>query len=296
MQGSKGPHGGVAPVDTVIDPSGRMAVLKSSAQCFPIFSFHKDFIRPNDSAHAGNKSLDECHVAVQHILDEFLNDGQETRPSRHPEPPPRPHFVRRAAVDSRWRLRNMRTATDEESFIKNVTGKTEHIYVAPSLIDGSSISYSPTAKMVYYRNETLTCLGFDQGTIVIKYIIKKDKQRAFHPNPGEFHSHLQRVAFLPDNPEGNDVLKRLEGAFLRGQTFCVGPKTTDSLPNEVDWVIPHKTLLATGENGFPDPNFFDSVKNVLDAFELMTNRDLRPDIETGLASNSLHAKFGPLQP
>ena len=58
-----------------------------------------------------------------------------------------------------------------------------------------------------------------------------------------------------------------------------------ALPNEVDWVIPHKTLLATGfdgfrwtetegraTGGFPDELFFKSANIVLDAFELMLVR------------------------
>lgn len=78
MQGTRGPPSRGDQVNTVVDESGRMAVLKSSAQCFPIFSFHQEDIRPNDMAYAGNERLNECHVDVQRILDEFLNDRRQT--------------------------------------------------------------------------------------------------------------------------------------------------------------------------------------------------------------------------
>lgn len=311
MQGTVGPRDKRDQVDTVVDLSGRMAVLKSSAQCLPIFTFSHDDIHPN----AGAERLFQCHVDVQRILDEFLNDNLETpvrfpygfndphsRPRnwffQSPAPPPkiviRPLPTRRAAADSNWGRGPLGLPTNRP-LIKNAGETTEHTYVAPSLIGASSISYSPTAKMVYFRNGMLTCQGFEQGTIIIKYIIQQDTQRAFHPNPGELHSARQRVAFLPDNSKGNALLKRLEAAFLRGQTFCIGPRTGQCLPNEVDWVIPHKHLLATGfdgykwtetvgraEGGFPDAHYFQTANSVLDAFELVTDPNSGRDGGTGL--------------
>ena len=120
MEGTKGPRtrNSRDQVDTVVDDSARMSVLKSSAQCFPIFMFSKDDIHPNDTAFPGNEKINQCHVDVQRILDEFLNDWLETPvqspyvlnarshsvPVAAPRPilPRRPLPTRRDAADSNW--------------------------------------------------------------------------------------------------------------------------------------------------------------------------------------------------
>jgi len=316
MQGTKGPRHSRDNVDTVVDESTRMSVLKSSAQCFPIFMFQQDDIRSDDTGFNGNKKVNECHVDVQRILDEFLNDGWETpvqspynlndrsnrsnfcRAVPHRPIVPKPLPTRRAAADSNWSLTSFGASTNyslARGVQKSALKIREHIYKAPSSIDTSDISYSPTAKMVHFQVGELKCQGYNPGTIIIKYIIEKGKQHRFHPNPGEYHNSLQRLAFLPNNQEGKCLLARLEKAFLRGQTFCVKPKTHKGLLNEVDWVIPHKTLFATGfdgfrwtevagrsENGFPDPIFFRTANNILDAFEVVNGSISSPDKETGL--------------
>ncbi len=51
-----------------------------------------------------------------------------------------------------------------------------------------------------------------------------------------------RYAYLPDNPEGNEVLALLQRAFGQKLIFTVGQSTTSGLDNVVTWNdIHHKT-------------------------------------------------------
>ena len=43
-------------------------------------------------------------------------------------------------------------------------------------------------------------------TIQITYSIPDGTQSQYHPNPGERYKGCTRVAFLPDSPEGREVL------------------------------------------------------------------------------------------
>jgi hypothetical protein len=277
-------------VHTVVDRTGRMAVLKTSKQCFPIFVFHKNDISINNAAFQGNQSIRQCHADVQRILDEFLNDGFQTpvpcfyectsihRVSRAPAFPRTATYSSLMRQPRRYNSSFATQARDDQNFIQDLY-KTEHVYVAHDEISESNFAYSPTAKMVYCRNHSLTCQGFGPGSIVIKYRVEKGKQCLFHPNPGEAHAALERVAFLPATADGDALLRRLVNAFLKGCTFCVMPKTDNGTPNQVEFLIPHKTTLATGfdgftttvpaerpKNGYPDPHFFPAANRILDSF------------------------------
>ena len=76
-----------------------------------------------------------------------------------------------------------------------------------------------------------------------------------------------RTAYLPDNDEGHDLLKRLEYAFAHGLTFEVATSFTTGLANVVTWsTIPHKTYWGGGPpDGFPDPLYFMHCNDALDA-------------------------------
>lgn len=79
LVGFKGKQSDGADVDTVVDNAHRMAVLKSSSQCFPIFSFPQTLFDPSLQSNMDGKALiAQCHGQVQRILDEFLNNGFET--------------------------------------------------------------------------------------------------------------------------------------------------------------------------------------------------------------------------
>ncbi|KAJ3236324.1 E3 ubiquitin-protein ligase dtx3l [Chytriomyces hyalinus] len=87
-------------------------------------------------------------------------------------------------------------------------------------------------------------------TIVIDYIVR-------HP------AHLQthRRAFLPDNVEGRDVLRRLQVAWDRRLVLRVGTSATSGLSNVLVWNLHHKTSVHGGvaAYGYPDATYLQRV-------------------------------------
>jgi deltex-like protein len=74
------------------------------------------------------------------------------------------------------------------------------------------------------------------------------------------------VAYLPDTPEGREVLHLLEKCFERRLTFTVGRSITTGLDNCVVWNgVHHKTSRSGGPQryGWPDETYFFRVKEEL---------------------------------
>uniref|UniRef100_A0A8C5HFZ5 E3 ubiquitin-protein ligase n=1 Tax=Gouania willdenowi TaxID=441366 RepID=A0A8C5HFZ5_GOUWI len=110
------------------------------------------------------------------------------------------------------------------------------------------------------------------GRITITYCIPNGRQTEKHPNPGQFFTGLNRVAFLPDNKEGNKVLHLLERAFAQKLIFTVGTSRTTGYDNQVTWNdIHHKTSIHGGKEryGYPDPDYLTRVKEELKAKGIM---------------------------
>eukprot|EP00607_Mallomonas_marina_P001932 CAMPEP_0182427572 /NCGR_PEP_ID=MMETSP1167-20130531/18536_1 /TAXON_ID=2988 /ORGANISM="Mallomonas Sp, Strain CCMP3275" /LENGTH=429 /DNA_ID=CAMNT_0024609895 /DNA_START=32 /DNA_END=1321 /DNA_ORIENTATION=+ len=106
------------------------------------------------------------------------------------------------------------------------------------------------------------------GTIVIEYSFPSGMQGPEHPNPGTPYSGTQRVAFLPDNPAGREVLGLLQRAFNQRLVFTVGTSVTTGRSNTVVWNgIHHKTSPTGGvtQFGWPDDTYFERVKEELKA-------------------------------
>ena len=77
-----------------------------------------------------------------------------------------------------------------------------------------------------------------------------------------------RVAYLPYNDEGIEVLRLLIIAFERRLTFTIGTSVTTGRPNQIIWNgIHHKTALDGGPScfGYPDETYFSRVKEELAA-------------------------------
>jgi len=101
------------------------------------------------------------------------------------------------------------------------------------------------------------------GTIVINYNFPSGTQVEGQPSPGEYYNGTSRTAYLPDNPEGNEVLKLLELAWKRKVTFIIGTSVTTGERNTVVWNgIHHKTCQSGGPTayGYPDETYFVRVK------------------------------------
>ncbi|XP_072307599.1 uncharacterized protein [Eucyclogobius newberryi] len=106
------------------------------------------------------------------------------------------------------------------------------------------------------------------GRIDIHYHIPSGTQTAKHPNPGQRYQGLDRQAYLPDNREGNEVLRLLKKAFDQKLIFTVGTSRTTGAENMVTWNdIHHKTSPYGGPQsfGYPDPNYLSRVKEELKA-------------------------------
>jgi len=129
---------------------------------------------------------------------------------------------------------------------------------------------SPSGKMSINVSKH-DCPGFGQQckSICILYDIPSGKQASYHEHPGQRYSGTKRVAFLPNNPEGRDLLQRLKYAWLHGLVFRVGTSLTTGQSNQVTWTsIHHKTSLSGSVHGFPDTNYIANCNASLDALHV----------------------------
>ncbi|XP_041835992.1 E3 ubiquitin-protein ligase DTX3L-like [Melanotaenia boesemani] len=130
------------------------------------------------------------------------------------------------------------------------------------LIEGDQ----PDGKMTW-TTYSLPLPGFpDCGHIVIRYDIPDGVQTGKHPNPGQRYFGTRRVAYLPYNKEGKEVLQLLKKAFDQKLTFTVGTSRTTGSENQVTWNdIHHKTSPSGGPQcfGYPDPDYLKRVKEEL---------------------------------
>jgi len=87
--------------------------------------------------------------------------------------------------------------------------------------------------------------GFN--TIKITYYIPSGVQGRNHPNPGRQFTGDTRCAYLPDSPEGREVLTLLKRAFDAKLIFTIGKSATSHKDNTVVWNdIHHKTKTQGG--------------------------------------------------
>lgn len=108
----------------------------------------------------------------------------------------------------------------------------------------------------------------DSNTIVIHYSFIDGIQTAQHPNPGQVYEGTSRTAYLPNNTEGQKVLRLLQEAFRRKLTFTVGRSRTTGCDNVVTWNdIHHKTGTTGGADnfGYPDSTYLNRVTEELAA-------------------------------
>lgn len=79
----------------------------------------------------------------------------------------------------------------------------------------------PDGKMAWSLNDKIKLSGFDCETIVIEYKFRS----GVTPN-GIFYNATQRMAFLPNNDEGLNILKMFIVAFIKRLTFTIGTSLT----------------------------------------------------------------------
>jgi len=141
---------------------------------------------------------------------------------------------------------------------------------------GTPIGKSPSGSMTAIVSSHMTCGGYPNcGTIEIVYSIFSGIQEHYHENPGQPHNGKHAIAYLPDNTDGQNLLKRLKFAFMHGLTFTVGTSMTTGATNQCTWSsIHHKTYPNGGVHGFPDPNFFANCNGELDDANVPAAKEL----------------------
>ncbi|KAF1411243.1 E3 ubiquitin-protein ligase DTX3L, partial [Spheniscus magellanicus] len=106
------------------------------------------------------------------------------------------------------------------------------------------------------------------GTIQITYIMHSGIQTSNHPNPGKRYCASSRIAYLPDNKEGQEILQLLRRAFDQKLIFTVGQSRTTGAKGVITWNdIHHKTSMSGGPTnfGYPDPDYLRRVRSELKA-------------------------------
>jgi len=137
-----------------------------------------------------------------------------------------------------------------------------------SKVYGIQMGSMPPGTMTVERNSA-RLPGFPLcGTITINYNFPDGIQGEEHPSPGTPYSGTSRTGYLPDNAEGNEVLRLLDLSFKRRLTFRVGMSITNGCDNTVVWNgIHHKTSMSGGQQnyGYPDDTYLARVKEELKA-------------------------------
>ena len=131
---------------------------------------------------------------------------------------------------------------------------------------GEPIGKSPSGEMRVSTNKNMSCEGFSNvGTIVIDYKMFSGVQKVYHEELGRSFKGVNRRAFLPDNEDGRNLLKRLKWAFSHGLTFCIGTSLTTNRSGVITWAsIHHKTSMKNGAHGWPDSTYFTRCNEELD--------------------------------
>ena len=138
-----------------------------------------------------------------------------------------------------------------------------------------NVSPSGTLKVEQIRAR---CPGFQPASttsILLTYDIPNGTQLPYHDSPGQYYRGSTRVAYLPDNEDGRELLVRLQYAFMSGLTFRIGTSATTGRSNVVTWTtsFDHKTSLTGGPFGFPDPGYIFTTHRKLSDIGI-------PDVQT----------------
>jgi len=128
---------------------------------------------------------------------------------------------------------------------------------------GIQIGNQPDGQMQYtYINES--CQGHENyGTIKINFSFPSGIQNNNHQHPGRKYHGDARDAYLPNNKEGQEMLKLIEFAWQRRLIFTVGHSVTRGHDDVIVWDGIHmKTNMYGGAQnyGWPDPTYFQRVK------------------------------------
>ena len=164
-------------------------------------------------------------------------------------------------------------------------------------VSGTRTGIQPDNGTMRITKQSSKLPGFENtstGTIVISYNFHNSIQGPKHPNPGQMFSagSFPRATYFPDNERGRKVVKMMEIAFNRKLVFTVGQSVTTGADNVVTWNgIHHKTSIAGGPYGYPDPNYLNNVEQELKTFGITES-----DLSTASSSQSIPSAMQGAQP
>ena len=99
------------------------------------------------------------------------------------------------------------------------------------------------------------------GTITITYHFQGGIQGSEHPRPGRRYGGTTRSAYLPDSPEGNEILGLLRKAFDAKLIFTIGTSETTGIEDQITWSdISHKTSQHGGPTQYVRSRLFLAAK------------------------------------
>ena len=109
----------------------------------------------------------------------------------------------------------------------------------------------PWGTMSWQFDRYMHLPGYERyGTITIYYYFPDGTQGREHPSPGQRYYGTSRTGYLPDCPEGREVLQLLKRAFDARLIFTIGTSVTTGARNAITWNdIHHKTSIYGGSTG-----------------------------------------------
>ncbi|ESN99743.1 hypothetical protein HELRODRAFT_83902 [Helobdella robusta] len=120
-------------------------------------------------------------------------------------------------------------------------------------------------------NEPYSLPGYKESTsIKIQYSFPDGIQQKDQPNPGKPYTGTRRIAYLPNNQDGREVLHLLKIAFDNRLIFTIGRSNTTGRDNVVVWNDVHHKTSTSGTHGYPDSGYLKRVKDELQAKGITT--------------------------
>ncbi len=125
---------------------------------------------------------------------------------------------------------------------------------------GIAMGTQPEGRMTVSRNSSHLSGHSGCGQIVMQFEFPGGTQGKEHPNPGKAYHGDSRVAYLPDNAEGQKLLKMFEVGWERKQLFKIGFSETRNVDGVICYNGIHMKSAPSGTHGYPDPTYPQRVK------------------------------------
>jgi deltex len=126
--------------------------------------------------------------------------------------------------------------------------------------------YQPITPGSYIRHAIIprSLPGHDGGTIIVRFYLGAGRQDIHDPLPGSSFKAMHYHTYLPDNSEGQEMLKRLQLAWNRRLLFRIGYNPTTK---RMDMLVVNGLELKSNthggilKNGYPDPSYMSRLKH-----------------------------------